>query len=98
MFTAHVYGRTSKVIRMVDPLSPIYSELWWLQIHEFQDNLKKWCNSGICNHHNLEYIGLRGLTMQVKVAQNEIFSKIRKFDSSQMNLVDLFYCNFIKIN
>ena len=43
------------------------------------------------HRHNSEYIGLRGSTMIVKVAQNAIFSKIRKFDDFQINLVDFFY-------
>ena len=35
--------------------------------------------------------------MKVKVALNAIFSKIRKFDSSQINSVDLFFCIVTKI-
>ena len=49
-------------------LSWNHSELWWLEIHEFQGNLKKLCNLGICNRHNSEYIELRGSIMEVKVA------------------------------
>ena len=33
-----------------------------------------------------EYIRLRESTMQIKVALNEIFSKISKFDSFQINI------------
>ena len=49
-------------------------------------------NSGICNCHNSEYIRLRGSIMEdIKVAWNAIFSKIKKFDSSQINLVELIF-------
>ena len=34
---------------------------------------------------------LRESTMEIKVVQNAIFSKIRKFDSSQINLVGFVY-------
>ena len=34
---------------------------------------------------------LRGSTMNIKVDKNAISSKIMKFDSSQINLVELFF-------
>ena len=36
-------------------------------------------------------LDLRGSTMEIKVAWNAIFSKIRKLDSSQINWVELFF-------
>ena len=42
------------------------------------------------NHHNSEYLGLRGLTMGFKNVLKSIFWEIREFDSSQMNLYELF--------
>ena len=48
-------------------------------------------NSEICNRHSLEYVGLKGWTIGINVAQNAIFSKIRRFDISQINLVKLIF-------
>ena len=48
-------------------------------------------NSITINRHNSEYLRLRGLTIRIKVALNAIFSMIRKFDISQMNLVELIF-------
>ena len=42
-----------------------------------------------------EYIVPSGSTMEIKVAQNAIFSKIEKFNDSHINLVELFFCIFL---
>ena len=80
---------------MFDPLSPICSELLRLQIDEFapflHGTLKNGVISLICNRCNSGYIGLRGSNIEIKVAQNAIFSKIRKFGDSQINLVLTFF-------
>ena len=35
--------------------------------------------------------------MEIKVAQNAIFSKIKKFDDFQINIVAVFYTFFLSI-
>ena len=50
---------------------------------------------------NVQHIGLTEPTMEIEVVQNANLNKIRKFDSSQlnlMNLVELYFCIFSKIN
>ena len=42
----------------------------------------------------IAHIGLRGSTIEIIVAKNAIFSKIRKFDSSPINLVELIFLIF----
>ena len=60
-----------------------------------QGNLNKLCsNSWICNCCNSEYIRFKGKTVMKKVAYNVIFSRIRKFDDSQINLVQLYFYYF----
>ena len=74
---------------MVDPLSLIYSQLWWLQISEFMGNLnffvqiREFATALAQNISNLE-----GQPWELEFPKSAIFSKIRKFDKSQINLVE----------
>ena len=54
--------------------SPTYSELQRLQVHEFAPCLQVKCN--------FEYIRPKESTIEIKVAQNSIFNKIRKYENS----------------
>ena len=73
---------------MVDPVSPIYSELQSLQIHEiapfFRVTWRNVVNSSICNHNNSEYIGHRESNMEIKV------DKMPFLLNFQINLAKLF--------
>ena len=69
----------------------IFPNLQFLQV-----TWKDGANSWICNRCKSEYVGIWELTKEITVAQNVIFSNIRKFDDFQIKLVELSFCNFFK--
>ena len=79
---------------MVDPRSPIYSELQWLQIHEYvpffkqnKELIREFSTVVTQNISDLRFDHDHGDQSYLECH----FSKILKFDDSQINLVALFF-------
>ena len=77
---------------MVDPLSPIYSKLWRLQIHEFQGNLKKWCKFVNLQHPIAQNISdLEDQPWKSKLLRMPFSVRLVSLTVLHKNLVKLFF-------